>query len=210
MGKKNKENKPPEEADLGGGQSREAVPEIQARQVVYCEICALPPEYCEFGGSLKRCKEWLITAHPELYERIYSDQAVEDAMGDMSLEKKEKVAKEIAKKQEKEERKQEKELAKKAASKVTIKRIERTKRKHVIAVTGMEVFGLELKKVAKVFANKFATGASVTKGLLGNDEIIVQGDLSDEIYDLITEKYPEIQEENLEQVEEKPKKKAAA
>jgi density-regulated protein DRP1 len=42
-----------------------------------------------------------------------------------------------------------------------------------------------LKKAAKVFANKFACGASVTKTIIGNDEIVVQGDCSDELLDLI-------------------------
>ena len=38
-----------------------------------------------------------------------------------------------------------------------------------------------------MFANKFACGSSVTKNNQGNDEIVVQGDVSDEIFDLILE-----------------------
>lgn len=41
-----------------------------------------------------------------------------------------------------------------------------------------------------MFANKFACGSSVTKNNQGNDEIVVQGDVSDEIFDLILEHWP--------------------
>ena len=36
-------------------------------------VCSYPPEYCEFGEHLTRCKEWLQEAHPNLYEKYYSD-----------------------------------------------------------------------------------------------------------------------------------------
>lgn len=49
---------------------------------------------------------------------------------------------------------------------------------------------MDLKKAAKLFANKFACGSSVTKNNQGNDEIVVQGDVSDEIFDLILEHWP--------------------
>ena len=49
------------------------------------------------------------------------------------------------------------------SSKVLVKRIERNKRKYVTAVSGLEAHGLDLKKVAKDFGKKFATGSSVTK-----------------------------------------------
>ncbi len=88
---------------------------------------------------------------------------------------------ELTEKQElttkKHEAKQAKALEKKLQSKVLIKRIERGKRKYVTAVFGLEVFGIELKVAAKKFANKFATGASVTKNNQGLDEIVIQGDL---------------------------------
>ena len=44
-----------------------------------------------------------------------------------------------------------------------------------------------MKKAAKLFAQRFATGGSVTKNAAGIDEIVVQGDVSQEIYDMIVE-----------------------
>jgi density-regulated protein len=51
-----------------------------------------------------------------------------------------------------------------------------------------------LKDAAKFFASKFACGSSVT----GSDEIVIQGDVKDELFDLITEKWPEIDEDTIE------------
>lgn len=94
-------------------------------------------------------------------------------------------------------------------SKVTIKRIERNKRKHVTSIHGLEAFGVDLKKAAKQFASKFATGASVTKNAQGQDEIVVQGDVGDEVSELIENEVgvlKGIPVDNIEFVEDKKKK----
>lgn len=93
---------------------------------------------------------------------------------------------------------------------MTIKRIERNKRKFVTSVAGLEAFGLDLKKVAKDLGKKFATGSSVTKTPSGGEEIVVQGDVSGEIEEFLLEKYKEIPEDNIELVEDKKKKAASA
>ena len=70
--------------------------------------------------------------------------------------------------------------------------------------------GVDLKKAAKQFAQKFATGASVTKNPQGQEEIIVQGDVSGEIVELIEEGagvLKGIPIDNVVEVEDKPKKK---
>ena len=41
--------------------------------------------------------------------------------------------------------------------------------------------GIDLKKASKLFAQKFATGSSVTKNPQGQEDITVQGDVTDEI-----------------------------
>ena len=80
------------------------------------------------------------------------------------------------------------------------------------AVSGLEAFGLDLKKVSKDFGKKFATGSSVTKTPSGGEEIVVQGDLSDEIFDLLTEGegYKDVvPEDNVDCIEDKKKKPAS-
>ncbi|EGN93762.1 hypothetical protein SERLA73DRAFT_189529 [Serpula lacrymans var. lacrymans S7.3] len=158
---------------------------VQPVQVLYCQVCTYPPEYCEFGSSITRCKEWIHDAHPSLYDKYYSEEALQNKLGTLSLEAQAKLEKETAKKEAKAEAKADALLKKKMASQVTIKRIERNKRKHVTAIHGLEAFGIDLKKAAKFLAQKFATGASVTKNAQGLDEIVVQGDVADEVLELI-------------------------
>lgn len=98
-----------------------------------------------------------------------------------------------------------------------IKRVERNKRKFVTAVSGLEAHGLDLKKVAKEWGKKFATGASVTKvpggggggagggGGGSGEEVVVQGDNSDEIFEWVVE-VGGVPEGNVECVEDKKKK----
>ncbi|KAG6532956.1 hypothetical protein ZIOFF_006816 [Zingiber officinale] len=39
----------------------------QAVRVLYCGVCSLPAEYCEFGPDFEKCKPWLRTHAPDLY-----------------------------------------------------------------------------------------------------------------------------------------------
>ncbi|KAJ7866969.1 translation initiation factor SUI1 [Mycena olivaceomarginata] len=172
--------------------------------VVYCAVCTYPPEYCEFGASLTRCKEWLKEEHPDLFDKYYSEEALQ-------TKAQTKLEKDMAKKEVKAEAKAEAALKKKMASQIIIKRIERTKRKHITSVFGLEAFGIDLKKAAKQFASKFATGASVSKNPQGLEEIVVSGDVSDEILEMIENEVgvlKGIPADNVELVEEKKKKSA--
>jgi density-regulated protein DRP1 len=79
----------------------------------------------------------------------------------------------------------------------------------VTAVQGLEAFGLDLKKVAKEFGKKFATGSSVTKVPGGGEEITVQGDVAVDIEEYLIDTYEDVPEDNIEIVEDKKKKSAA-
>ena len=35
--------------------------------VLYCGVCGLPAEYCEFGPDFERCKPWLRAHAPGVY-----------------------------------------------------------------------------------------------------------------------------------------------
>ena len=129
-------------------------------------------------------------------------------MNSLSVDAQKRAAKDAAKKEAKAKAVEEREAERKAEAEVLIKRVERNKRKYVTVVSGLEEHGLDLKKIAKEFGKKFATGSSVTKTASGGEEITVQGDVSDDVYDYLTEKYPEIPEENIDCIEDKKKKGA--
>ncbi|KAK0249957.1 Translation machinery-associated protein 22 [Friedmanniomyces endolithicus] len=180
------------------------------KQVVYCDVCTLPPEYCEYGGTTKKCSDWLLANHPALHSHLYSEDAATKGMSNLSLDAQKRADKDAQKKAAKAEAAEAREKTARAASKVYIKRVERNKRKYVTEVSGLEAFGLDLKKIAKEFGKKFATGSSVTKNAGGTgDEITVQGDVSEDIFDWLQEHHGEIPEDNIELIEDKKKKASA-
>ncbi|KAI7927922.1 hypothetical protein M0657_002630 [Pyricularia oryzae] len=167
-------------------------------------------EYCEYGGTVKKCQDWLQRNNQEMYDRIWSPEALQAATAALSVEAQQRAEKDAKKKAAKAEAAEAKHADKLKKSVVTVKRIERNKRKYVTSVSGLESFGLELKKVAKDFGKKFATGSSVTKVASGGEEIVVQGDVSDEIKEFIVEKYKDVPEDNIELVDDKKNKKKEA
>ncbi|OQD68787.1 hypothetical protein PENDEC_c031G03024 [Penicillium decumbens] len=183
--------------------------EPQARHIVYCGVCTLPPEYCEFGGTAKKCEEWLKENHSDLWNELYSEEAVTANLSTLSVSAQERAAKDAAKKEAKAAQSEARDAEKKAASKVLIKRVERNKRKHVTVIMGLEVFGLENKKIAKDLGKKFATGSSMTRSPAGAEEITVQGDVSDDVREWLLEVHGDkVPEANIELIEDKKKKKA--
>jgi density-regulated protein DRP1 len=146
----------------------------------------------------------------EIWLTIFSTDAISANLSTLSVSVQERVAKDAAKKEAKAAAAEARDAERRATSKVQIKRVERNKRKHVSVITGLEVYGLENKKVAKELGKKFATGSSVTKSAAGIEEITVQGDACEDIKEWLLEHYGKgISESNIDIVEDKKKKKAA-
>ncbi|KAL9137757.1 MAG: hypothetical protein Q9175_001030 [Cornicularia normoerica] len=186
----------------------EAAPtEPQARHVVYCGVCSLPPEYCEFGGTARKCKGWLEQNHPDMHKKLYSEEAITASLSTLSVDAQKRAEKDSKKKEAKAAAAEAREAEAKKEAMVYIKRVERNKRKYVTAVSGLEAHGMDLKKVAKEFGKKFATGSSVTKTASGGEEIVVQGDNSDDIFDWVVD-VGGVPDENVECIEDKKKKSA--
>merc|ERR1712154_446368 len=75
----------------------------------------------------------------------------------------------------------------------------RGKKKAVTVVQGMRTFGIDLKVASKFFSSKFACSSSVT----GDDEIVIQGDVKDELFDVLPAKFPEIDEDLIDDIGER-------
>ncbi|RAH71054.1 putative RNA binding protein Tma22 [Aspergillus aculeatinus CBS 121060] len=184
--------------------------ENQAKHVLYCGVCTLPVEYCEFGGTAKKCEDWLKDTHPDAYQQLYSEEALTSKLSSLSVSAQERAAKDAAKKEAKAAAAEARDAERKAASKVQIKRVERNKRKHVTVITGLDIYGLENKKLAKELGKKFATGSSMTRSAGGTEEITVQGDVSEDVKEWLLEFYAkEIPEVNIELIEDKKKKSSS-
>lgn len=64
----------------------------------------------------------------------------------------------------------------------------RGKKKYVTVVVGLGRNGIDVKLAAKAFGTKFASGSSVS----GDDEIVIQGDVRDVLFDFIPDKWPQV------------------
>ncbi|VDM42901.1 unnamed protein product [Toxocara canis] len=165
-------------------------PDIKYPVVVqYCGECSMPLEYCEYSGISDRCRKWVEENMPSELEKL------QVADGDELTD--------AEKKHQKRGGKGSKPAGDKAASakkkvgppaKVTLQRAPRGKNKSVTVIKGLGTFDVDLKAAAKFFAGRFACGSSVT----GTDEIVVQGDVKDDLFDIITEKWPSIDEDAIE------------
>lgn len=157
-------------------------------KIVYCPECSLPLEFCEFmpESVLQHCKAWREKNHDLLEQEGVSLASLN--LDDAAADKK---------RQKRGGRGNIKSKPKKEPDVVKLARIPRGKRKYVTRVTGLATFDINLKKASKLFAQKFSCGSSVS----GEDEIIVQGDVTDELIDLILETF-EIDEDRIEDLGE--------
>lgn len=154
--------------------------------VVYCGNCTLPLEYCSLYSSFNKCKEWLEKNLPDLFEQLYLQEEEDGEEKDGEGEKKgrqKRGGKAIVKTKKKV-----------VDRRIGIARASRGKKKYVTVITGLSTFDVDLKDAAKFFSSRFACGSSVT----GPDEIVIQGDVKDDLFDLICEKWPEIEEDLVE------------
>jgi len=142
--------------------------------VVYCGICGYPPEYCEFGSAdtYAKCKVWIVENAPEVLPGLKKEDVAQDA----KLATQEKVQMLPGGKVKKTE-----------LPSVIISHVARTKRKWVTIVTGISGFGIDPNQACKIFRNKFACGASVSRDK--KDEIVIQGDVKDEIFQVMMGAY---------------------
>lgn len=166
-------------------------------RVLYCGVCSLPTEYCEYMPDVTKCRQWLEKNFPNEFAKLTVGPAPKQdpgfgegpgTAGDDDEKKKQKRG----------GRGQIKQKKKTVPQKITIAKIPRAKKKYVTRVGGLATFEIDLKEAQRFFAQKFSCGASVT----GEDEIIIQGDFTDDIIDVIQEKWPEVDDESIEDLGE--------
>ncbi|KAK9102569.1 hypothetical protein Sjap_019823 [Stephania japonica] len=193
----------------------------QPVRVLYCQVCSLPPEYCEFGSDFEKCKPWLIQNAPHLYPDLLKEandkeaDKVSDQLQSVDISSRggdgaaAASSGASASKQEEVKRLPGGKIKKKEKQEVVIEKIVRNKRKCVTTVKGLELFGVKLNDASKKLGKKFATGASVVKGPTEKEQIDVQGDISYDIVDFVTDTWPDVPVEAIYFIEDGRKVPAA-
>merc|ERR1712096_326839 len=158
-------------------------------KVIYCPECSLPLEFCEFmpDSVTVRCKQWR-DGNKDILESEGVDlsKLSLEPSGDKKRQKRGGKGKGLKAK------------AKKEPEKVRIAKVARAKRKFMTRVEGLGTFNVHLKKASKLFAQKFSCGSTVQ----GADSIMIQGDVTYEVIDLILDTWQQIDEEHIEDLGE--------
>eukprot|EP00472_Partenskyella_glossopodia_P012852 CAMPEP_0197517094 /NCGR_PEP_ID=MMETSP1318-20131121/2056_1 /TAXON_ID=552666 /ORGANISM="Partenskyella glossopodia, Strain RCC365" /LENGTH=185 /DNA_ID=CAMNT_0043066367 /DNA_START=82 /DNA_END=639 /DNA_ORIENTATION=- len=144
------------------------------QQVLYCPLfeCTLPHEMCKYGPHPDKCVAWLKENNPELYQQLTDGKT-------------DSKSTEGKKKKSKNKNKNKKKLGEKV---ILISQIQRSKRKFVTSISGLDAFGLDLKTNAKKMAKLYACSASVVKCTPPPNEIQIQGDVKYEVAEFVLDK----------------------
>ena len=198
------------------GSNVEGTPDDWPCTVPLCPANHLPAEYCEYAKKFDLSKPWLLENYPDLYLQKFDKTVSQFCEGDGAgtdtnsgdvdniTKAVEKVAIDpndprAAKKAAKRERKAEAERRKAAkagkvdkAPKVLVTMKRRNKRKFTVNISGLDKFGVKLKEAAKKFSKKFACSSTVTKNDMGGKEVVMQGDFSQDLGNIIVQMFPAI------------------
>jgi len=153
----------------------------QPLNVIYCGVCSMPPEFCEYGACYDRCRPWIEANCPEVL-------GLSQALGAVGLESGGEA--EEMKKMKRGGGAQAPRKAAQITTKIVIARIQRQKKKFITSVIGLDTIpDVKIKDVAKLFGKKFSSGASVGETALGVKEVTVQGDVSFDVPPLLLSEY---------------------
>uniref|UniRef100_A0A7S3JYQ1 SUI1 domain-containing protein n=1 Tax=Aureoumbra lagunensis TaxID=44058 RepID=A0A7S3JYQ1_9STRA len=138
-------------------------------KLIYCDVCGLPPEYCEYGDNYEKCVPWIKENCPHLLKECISvDTKKKNKRGGGVLKKKELSEDKI---------------------RLIVYTETRSRKKTVTVVDGLETFGIKLKDAAKIFGRKFASSSSVKDKDTGGSEVVIQGDVIFDLPDLLQSEF---------------------
>jgi density-regulated protein len=144
-------------------------------EVLYCPNCTFPAEYCEFGGMMDKCRPWLLEHAAELAD------AEDRGRKRRILTEKERL-----------EALLEGRGIKKALERIVVIDVEKRTGKRVItSVFGMDLFGFNLKDLAREWRKCFSCGGGVRAAEEGKhqDCVDIQGNVEDALAEMLVTKY---------------------
>jgi density-regulated protein DRP1 len=148
----------------------------QPVKVLYCPICSLPPEYCEYNVPevFEKCAPWILENCPEALSKAIRAKLLGEELAEGDEDENEKSKKRLGVSKKK--------AAAAMVTRVVIAKIQRQKKKYVTAIAGLEsVPDLKIKDACKAFGKKFSSGASISETQTGGKEVTIQGDCSYEL-----------------------------
>uniref|UniRef100_A0A8C8YR42 Density-regulated protein n=1 Tax=Prolemur simus TaxID=1328070 RepID=A0A8C8YR42_PROSS len=127
-------------------------------RVLYCGVCSLPTEYCEYMPDVAKCRQWLEKNFPKEFAKLTVENSPKQETG--ISEGQGTAEEEEKKKQKRGGRGQIKQKKKSVPQKVTIAKIPRAKKKYVTRVCHvfLATFEIDLKEAQRFFAQKFSCG----------------------------------------------------
>jgi len=150
-------------------------------QVLYCEICSLPPEYCRYTPKFNKCKPWLLKYAPAIYADL-EKTGINNSNVDVEHSGEEDVKKDDDIINDEDDKKDD------GTKFVGISAVARNKKKSITTITGLQEFGISLADASKALRQKFACGANPVKG---KDAITMNGNVEEEIVEFILDKWGE-------------------
>ena len=152
-----------------------------AQPVEYCEVCGLPPEYCEYGPCFELCKPWLKEHHTDLYPDLANVEFTVDQIQatNNAIEQRTKTTQPSRKNAKKDA----------SAKEVLVSLKSRQKHKYITIITGLDLYDIKIKEACKFFCKKFSCSVSSEKNHSGIQEIHIQGDVKDDVAELMNETY---------------------
>jgi len=157
-------------------------------RILYCAECDdWPVEYLEFYPNQDKAKKWMADNLTDEMKDLYLAEPEGDDAGGEGEKKKRQTRGGKGRGNIKTKAKKE------VNRKVCLSRASRGKKKYVTVVTGLATYDIDLKVASKFFGSRFACGSSVT----GADEIVIQGDVKDDLFDVIPEKWSSIDEDSI-------------
>lgn len=156
-------------------------------KLLYCGECSMPIEYCEFYPTYEKCKKWLEKNLPEEFEKLMEGKDDDEGDGDGEKKRQKRGGKGQIKAKKKTE-----------PQGIELATAKRGKKKMVTIVKGLASYDIDLKEASKFFSSKFSCGSSIA----GEDEIVIQGDVKDDLFDILPEKWDKIDEEEIEDIGE--------
>eukprot|EP00758_Cryptobia_borreli_P003384 Tbor_TRINITY_DN3711_c0_g1::TRINITY_DN3711_c0_g1_i1::g.2332::m.2332 len=152
-------------------------------KMLYCPHCTFPLDMCEYGGMYEdKCKGWLISQAEEGVKE--ARRALNTASGVVIKGRKRKILTEAERLHKALTKGGRKEINKEVHFTV----VHRVGKKFLTQIKGLDLFGFVLKDVCKDLKKVLSTGASVAEHTGNMSVIEVQGDVVEQVVNILTKK----------------------